>query len=54
MLSKLKFILRQLLPLKYETKYSITDDSGKNELLKMGCTWRMWLFKPFHIKHYEL
>lgn len=50
MLSKIKFILKQLLPLKYETKVTITDDSGKNELIKMKCTWRMWFFKPFHIQ----
>ena len=54
MLSTLIFVLKQLLPLKYETKFTITDDSGKNELLKMRCTWSMWLGKPFHIKHFEL
>lgn len=54
MLSKILFCLKQLLPLKYENRYTVTDNSGKNELLKMRCTWRMWLFKPFHIKHYKL
>ena len=52
MLSKLKFVLKQLLPLKYKTEYSVVNN-GK-ELSRHGCTWRMWLFKTFHIKHYEL
>ena len=54
MLSKIKFVLQQLLPLKYETNYTVTDDSGKNVLMRMKCTWRMWFFKTFHIKHYRL
>ena len=53
MLSTIKFVLKQLVPLKYETKYAIITDHG-NKLIRMGCTWRMWFFKPFHIKHYEL
>ena len=52
MLSTIKFILKQLLPLKYETKYTLTHNG--RVLSKHGCTWRMWLFKPFNIKHYEL
>ena len=51
MLSTIKFILKQLLPLKYQTKYTLTHNGV---LSKHGCTWRMWLFKPFNIKHYEL
>lgn len=54
MLSKIKFVLKQLLPLKYETTTRITDDSGKNELIRLKTTWRMWFGKPFHIQHYEL
>ena len=50
MLSTILFVLKQLLPLKYETKFTVTDDSGKNELMKVHCTWRMWFFKSFHIK----
>ena len=53
-LSKLGFILKQLLPLKYETTVRITDDSGKNELIKVKCTWRMWLGKSFQIKQQKL
>jgi len=53
MLSTIKFVLKQLLPLKYETNYRIVDDNG-NDYLRMHCTWRMWLFKPFHIQHSEI
>lgn len=53
MLSTLKFVLKQLLPFKYQSKYLVTDNQGK-EFIKMGCTWRMWFFKPFHIKTYNL
>ena len=53
MLSTIKFVLKQLLPLKYETTYRIVDDNG-NDYLRMHCTWRMWLFKPFHIQHSEI
>ena len=54
MLSKILFCLKQLLPLKYETTTIVTDDSGKNELIRLKTTWRMWLGKPFHINHYRL
>ena len=50
----ISFYLKQLLPLKYETEYTVTDDSTKNELIRMGCTWRMWFGKPFNINHYVL
>lgn len=54
MLSKILFVLKQLLPLKYETITRVTDDSGNNELIRLKTTWRMWFFKPFHIKTHEL
>lgn len=54
MLSKIKFVLKQVLPSKYEVTYTVTDDSGKNVLIRMKCTWRMWFFKPFHIQFYDL
>ncbi len=54
MLAKLKFVLKQLLPLKYETTTIVTDNSGENELIRLKTTWRMWLGKPFHINHYRL
>lgn len=54
MLSKILFVLKQLLPLKYETTTLVTDDSGKNELIRLKTTWRMWFFKPFHIRNYKL
>lgn len=41
---KLKFLFKQLFPLKYKTKYR---NSNYEE---MYCSWRMWLGKPFHIK----
>ena len=54
MLSTIKFVLKQLLPFKYETICRITDDSGKNEFTRRKVTWRMWLGKPFNIRDYEL
>lgn len=54
MLDTILFVLKQLLPLKYETRITVTDDSGKNELAHIHCTWRMWFSKPFHIKNYKL
>lgn len=53
MLSTVKFVLKQLLPLKYETDYRIVDNNGK-DCLRMHCTWRMWFFKPSHIQHSKL
>lgn len=54
MLSTILFVLKQLLPLKYETTTLVTDDSGNNELIRIRTTWRMWFFKPFHIKTQKL
>ena len=54
MLYTIKFVLKQLLPFKYETICRITDDSGENELIRTKVTWRMWLGKPFNIRSYEL
>lgn len=54
MLSTIKFVLKQLLPLKYETTSIVTDDSGKNEFIRLKTTWRMWFGKPFQIRHHEI
>lgn len=54
MLSTIKFVLKQLLPFKYETICRVLDDSGENELIRLKTTWRRWLGKPFHIKHQRL
>lgn len=43
----IKHYIKQLLPLKYHTKY--LKDSQR-----MGCDWQMWFGKPFNIKHYEI
>ena len=45
MLSKIKYLLKQIVPLKYETEYMNSNCE------QMYCSWRMWLGKPFHI-HY--
>lgn len=38
-----KWLLKQLLPLKYETVYR----NENNE--RIFCSWRMWFGKPFNI-----
>ena len=48
MLSKIKWCLKQLLPLTYVSK--ATDD----KLVKHLCVWKMWFGKPFYIKWYDL
>lgn len=53
MLSTILFVLKQLLPLKYETTTRVTDDSG-NDFIRLKTTWRMWFFKPFQIKTQKL
>ncbi len=46
-MNKLVWILKQLLPLKYDTTY-IEDDVKKLTI------WRMWFGKSFNIKEYIL
>jgi len=44
----IKFLLKQLLPLKYESIMVITHNDGIFDTVRV--TWRMWLFKPFCVK----
>lgn len=46
----LTWLIRQLLPLKYESTYRVTDDND-GEFIRMHTTWRMWFGKPFNIHH---
>lgn len=46
-MKSLKFYLKQLVPLKYKTKFRTGNK-------KLSCEWRMFLFKPFAIKYKEL
>jgi hypothetical protein len=41
--SRLVWLVRQLLPLEYRTRY--TDGDGQRHF----CVWRMWLGRPFSI-----
>ena len=45
--SKIVFVLKQLLPLKYETNYTVTEYSGKNELLQFKVNVFKEIFKAF-------
>lgn len=47
--SKLIWILKQILPLKYESIYTEIETNTK-----LHSTWRMWLGKPFNIRHENL
>lgn len=47
MLSKIKWYLKQLLPLTYV-------GVERNENGKQLCVWRMWFGKPFQIRWYDL
>ena len=47
MLEKIKWYLKQLLPLTYTGK--ATTETGTQL-----CVWKMWFGKPFHMKFYEL
>jgi hypothetical protein len=40
---RIRYFLRKLLPLKYNTNYR----NSNNEFMK--CSWWMWMGKPFHI-----
>ena len=44
----IKFLLKQLLPLKYEHVMVITHNEKVFDTVRI--TWRMWLFKPFCFK----
>lgn len=43
------WIIKQLLPLKYESTYRTVDE--KDKPVKMHSTWRMWFGQPFNIVH---
>lgn len=45
-MKKIIWILKQILPFKYITTYK--NSNGE----KFICKWRMWLGKPFCIKHF--
>ena len=40
------WLLKQVLPFKYETVYTNSDNQ------KIFCSWRMWFGKSFEVKHY--
>ena len=44
----IRWLFKQLLPLKYETVYMNSDNE------KVFCSWRMWMGKPFHIHNVKL
>lgn len=46
-MEKFLFIIKQLLPLTYYTKYRVQDT-------KELAIWTQWFGKPFNIKRYEL
>lgn len=45
-MKKIIWLLKQILPFKYITTYK--NSNGE----KFTCKWRMWLGKPFCIKHF--
>ncbi len=47
-MNKLIYYLKQLLPLKYHSKYSLQN--GEKKLT----VWRQWFGKPFEIQHFTL
>ncbi len=47
-MKKIKFLLKQTLPLKYESKYRV--QTGEQYL----AIWTQWFGKPFNVKHYKL
>ena len=47
--SKIIWLLKQILPLKYESTYTEMETNNK-----MHSTWRMWLGKPFNISHEKI
>jgi len=51
-MASLIFLLKQMLPLKYETTVRVTQNGGT--FIKLRTTWRMWFFKQFHIKTHEI
>lgn len=46
-MKKLVFLLKQLLPFTYVTRYGV---DGKKYL----AVWKQWFCKPFNVRHYEL
>lgn len=46
-MKKILFIIKQLLPLTYYTKYRVQDN-------KELAIWTQWFGKPFNIKRFEL
>lgn len=47
--SKIIWLLKQILPLKYESTYTEMETNNK-----IHSTWRMWLGKPFNISHEKI
>ena len=47
----IRWLLKQLLPLRYESTYRTLDDDG--HYVRMHSTWRMWFGKSFNI-HQEV
>lgn len=47
-MNKLLFYIKQLLPMKYHSKYSLQN--GEKKL----AVWTQWFCKPFNIKHFKL
>lgn len=44
----INWLLKQLLPLKYETVYRNSEGE------RFFCSWRMWLGKAFEINHVKI
>lgn len=47
-MNKLIYYLKQLLPLKYHSKYSLQNGEKKLAI------WRQWFCRPFDIEHFTL